>query len=61
MPYADAVYGELRARLERAGQSIGAHDLLIAAHALALDHTVVSDNDREFLQVRDLRVENWLR
>jgi len=32
----DTIYGELRARLERAGQSIGANDLLIAAHALAL-------------------------
>jgi len=35
---ADAVYGELRARLERAGQTICANDLLIAAHALSLPH-----------------------
>lgn len=58
---ADAVYGELRTRLERAGQSVGANDLLIAAHALALDHTMVTDNEREFSRVKDLRVENWLR
>ena len=58
---ADTVYGELRTRLERAGQSIGANDLLIAAHALALDHTMVTDNEREFSRVKDLRVENWLR
>ena len=57
----DAVYGELRARLERAGQSIGGNDLLIAAHALALGHTVVTDNEREFSRVVDLRIENWLR
>jgi tRNA(fMet)-specific endonuclease VapC len=57
----DTIYGELRARLERAGQSIGANDLLIAAHALALGHTVVTDNEREFSRVADLRVENWLR
>jgi tRNA(fMet)-specific endonuclease VapC len=57
----DAVYGELRARLERAGQSISANDLLIAAHALALGHTVVTDNEREFSRVVDLRIENWLR
>ena len=57
----DAVYGELRARLERAGQSIGANDLLIAAHALALGHTVVTDNEREFFRVVGLRIENWLR
>jgi tRNA(fMet)-specific endonuclease VapC len=58
---ADAVYGELRTRLERAGESIGANDLLIAAHALTLDHTMVTDNEREFSRVKDLRVENWLR
>jgi predicted nucleic acid-binding protein len=38
----DAVYGELRARLERAGRSIGANALLIAPHALTLGHTVVT-------------------
>jgi tRNA(fMet)-specific endonuclease VapC len=57
----DSVYGELRARLERAGQSIGANDLLIAAHALTLGHTVVTDNEREFSRIVDLRIENWLR
>ena len=57
----DAVYGELRAHLERTGKSIGANDLLIASHALALGHTVVTDNEREFARINDLRVENWLR
>ncbi len=58
---ADAVYGELRTRLERAGESIGANDLLIAAHALTLDHTMVTDNEREFSRIKNLRVENWSR
>jgi tRNA(fMet)-specific endonuclease VapC len=57
----DNVYGELRARLERAGQSIGANDLLIAAQALALGHTVVTNNEREFSRIDNLRVGNWLR
>jgi tRNA(fMet)-specific endonuclease VapC len=57
----DRVYGELRTRLERAGRSIGANDLLIAAHALTLGHALVTDNEREFAQLDDLRVENWLR
>jgi tRNA(fMet)-specific endonuclease VapC len=57
----DAVYGELRARLERTGRSIGGNDLLVAAHALALGHTIVTDNEREFARIDDLRVENWLR
>jgi len=60
-PPADVVYGELRARLERAGQPIGANDLLIAAQALALRHTVVTDNEREFSRIDNLQVENWLR
>ena len=57
----DAIYGVIRAGLEQLGQPIGANDLLIAAHALALDLTVVTDNEREFLRIDDLRVENWLR
>ena len=58
---ADAVYGSLRARLEQAGRPIGANDLLIAAQALALGYTLVSDNEREFARIDDLRLENWLR
>jgi hypothetical protein len=50
----------IRASLERTGQPIGANDLLIAAHALTLGHAVVTDNEREFLRIDDLRVENWL-
>ena len=57
----DVIYGELRARLERAGRAIGANDLLIAAHAMALGHTLVTDNEREFSRITDLRVENWPR
>ena len=51
----------LSARLEQAGQPMGGNDLLIAAHAVALGHTVVTDNEREFSRIDDLRVENWLR
>jgi tRNA(fMet)-specific endonuclease VapC len=58
---ADVIYGELRARLEKAGRRIGANDMLIAAHALALGHTIVTDNEREFSRIGDLPVENWLR
>lgn len=58
---ADEVYGDIRAQLERAGRMIGGNDLLIAAQALAMDCTVVTDNQREFKRVKGLRVENWLR
>jgi tRNA(fMet)-specific endonuclease VapC len=58
---ADVAYAELRTRLERAGRPIGGNDMLIAAHALALDLTLVTANEREFSRVPDLRIENWLR
>jgi tRNA(fMet)-specific endonuclease VapC len=58
---ADARYAELRMDLERRGLPIGANDLLIAAHALALGCTVVTANEREFSRVLGLTVENWLR
>jgi tRNA(fMet)-specific endonuclease VapC len=58
---AEVAYAELRTQLERAGRPIGGNDLLIAAHALALDLTLVTANEREFSRVPDLRIENWLR
>lgn len=53
-------YGDIRAELERRGQSIGSLDILIAAHALALDATLVTNNGAEFSRVKALRVENWV-
>jgi tRNA(fMet)-specific endonuclease VapC len=58
---ADEIYGSIRTQLESAGTPIGANDLLIAAQAIALDHTLVTDNDKEFGRIDGLRVENWLR
>lgn len=58
---ADAACGLLRTRLEQAGTPIGANDLLIAAQALALGYTIVTDNEKEFARVDDLLRENWLR
>lgn len=57
---ADAEYGAIRAELEVAGKPIGPNDLLIAAHAHALEAVLVTANIGEFKRVRDLRVENWL-
>ena len=56
----DERYAGLRLALERAGTPIGGNDMLIAAHALALDLTVVTANEREFSRVPGLAVENWL-
>lgn len=53
-------YGDLRAELERQGKTIGALDTMIAAHALALDAILVTNNTREFARVNGLRLENWI-
>jgi tRNA(fMet)-specific endonuclease VapC len=56
---ADA-YAEIRAHLRTRGTPIGNNDLWIAAHALALDVTLVSNNIREFKRVPQLKLEQWL-
>ena len=53
-------YGEIRVALERMGQPIGNNDLLIAAHARALNLTVITANTSEFSRVPGLLLENWL-
>ena len=60
-PPADHTYGSIRAALESAGTPIGGNDMLIAAHALASDCILVTDNEREFSRVEGLSIENWLR
>jgi tRNA(fMet)-specific endonuclease VapC len=55
-----AHYATIRAHLQRQGAPIGPNDTLIAAHALALDCTLVTDKETEFRRVPGLRVENWL-
>lgn len=57
---ADAHYADLRSSLERDGTPIGGNDMLIAAHALALEATLVTGNVREFARVPSLKVDNWL-
>ncbi|WP_201030959.1 type II toxin-antitoxin system VapC family toxin [Sphingobium sp. PNB] len=57
---ADTEYGGIRAELEAAGKPIGPNDLFIAAHAYALDATLVTANMGEFSRVRALKVENWI-
>lgn len=52
-------YGAIRGTLELAGQPIGVNDNWIAAHARALDLTLITDNMREFERIPGLRVENW--
>lgn len=53
-------YAELRHQLQSIGQPIGSFDMLIAAHALALKVTLVTNNVKEFTRVKGLIVENWV-
>jgi tRNA(fMet)-specific endonuclease VapC len=57
---AAAAYGDIRSDLENRGEVIGGNDLLIAAHALSLDWTLVTNNEREFRRIQGLKVENWV-
>ena len=62
LPFDNAVmwhYADLRADLQRRGQSIGALDTMIATHAMACNTTLVSNNTREFSRVAGLSLENW--
>jgi tRNA(fMet)-specific endonuclease VapC len=54
-------YGRIRHELESKGVTIGSMDLLIAAHALALDATLVSNNLGHFSRVTGLNTANWVK
>ena len=53
-------YGAIRVALEAKGEIIGANDLWIAAHAKAMNFTLVTNNEREFRRVDGLKIENWI-
>ncbi|MDP2157403.1 MAG: type II toxin-antitoxin system VapC family toxin [Nitrospirota bacterium] len=52
-------YGMIRADLEKKGKPIGAMDMLIGAHALSLRVTLVTNNTREFKQIKGLKIADW--
>lgn len=57
---AATTYGQIRATLERGGMPIGPLDLLIAAHAVSLGLTLITNNGKEFRRVPGLAVEDWI-
>jgi tRNA(fMet)-specific endonuclease VapC len=52
-------YGKIRAALESKGEMIGNNDLWITAHAVAAGLILVTNNEREFRRVGELKVQNW--
>ncbi len=61
MPETATVYAAIRAALSAKGEMIGGNDLWIAAHALASNLVLVTNNEREFRRVPDLKIENWTK
>lgn len=62
IPYdeiAAKTYGDIRHKLEKQGELIGPLDLLIAAHALSRNLVLVTNNEKEFKRVKNLKVKNW--
>jgi tRNA(fMet)-specific endonuclease VapC len=54
------MYGKIRASLEKIGSVIGPLDLLIAAHCLSVNYTLVTNNEKEFCRINGLKIENWI-
>jgi tRNA(fMet)-specific endonuclease VapC len=64
LPYSDETaqyYGDLRAHLEKQGTPIGSLDMLIAAHALSIACTLVTNNEKEFIRIPNLKINNWVK
>ncbi|MGA8181372.1 MAG: type II toxin-antitoxin system VapC family toxin [Desulfobacterales bacterium] len=64
LPYGDDAaqyYGILSAHLEKKGAPIGSLDMLIGAHALSTDCTLVTNNEKEFVRIPKLKIENWVK
>ncbi len=54
-------YGRIRTSLESRGRPVGPMDLLLAAQAKAHNLILVTNNEKEFARIDDLRIENWAR
>ncbi|VEN75391.1 tRNA(fMet)-specific endonuclease VapC [Candidatus Desulfarcum epimagneticum] len=64
LPYDDDAaqcYGDIRTHLEKKGAPIGPLDMLIAAHALSVPCALVTNNEKEFIRIPNLKIENWVR
>ena len=54
-------YGTIRTSLEKKGTPVGTHDMLIASIAKSLQFIVVTNNEKEFARIDDLKIENWIK
>jgi tRNA(fMet)-specific endonuclease VapC len=54
-------YGAIRLSLEKQGTPIGAMDILIASQAMSMNTTLITNNEKEFIRIKGLKVENWVK
>ncbi len=59
--YAAIAYGSIRHELEQKGKPIGPMDLMIAAQTISRDLVLVTNNEKEFRRVKNIKIENWSR
>jgi len=63
LPYnelAASEYGKIRAELEKTGNVIGSMDMLIGAHALSANLSLITNNIKEFKRIKNLKIKNWI-
>lgn len=58
--HAASIAGSIRTRLEKKGEIIGPYDLLIASQAIANEMILVTNNEKEFKRIKELKIENWI-
>lgn len=54
------VAASIRNRLEKKGEMIGPYDILIASQAISKDLILVTNNEKEFKRIKELKIENWI-
>jgi tRNA(fMet)-specific endonuclease VapC len=52
-------FGIIRSQLKKAGKPIGPYDMLIAAQAIARNLILVTNNTKEFMRIKSLKIEDW--
>ena len=63
VPFGDnesEIYAEIRANLEKEGKIIGPNDLIIASTVMANNGILITNNEKEFKRVKNLRIKNWI-
>jgi tRNA(fMet)-specific endonuclease VapC len=58
---AASFYGKIRKELKDKGLPVGDMDMMIAAVAMAHELVVVTNNEKEFRRIADLKIENWVK